>query len=321
MSEEPKRGSTGRTGPETKPVVKPTTAKVNNSVGTQPNEIPIPADYRLLGVTSGYDPRPADGLRMFIVGPAGEGKSTFVSSIPGALILDFEKGANAIPRSKSARVRIKNYDHYRQVVDQLIKDGKQGRLVYSRIIFDTVDEWAALIADRLALDHNTADITEFGSKGHGWALIKNKAWSDVRDLENAGYTWTCVGHLTEKTVTSPIDHKETTVIRALLFGSFAKTIQRNCDVYGTVYNMAGERTVKQTIALPSGIKRNIEKKIPTTVYRLDLSTVGSKEGKLRGVPKMPRMLELPAVDGWGVFKAAYSKAVQEEKVSIEKQGK
>ena len=294
--------------------VKPTTAgKVNISVGTEPNVIPIPADYKALGVTSGYNPKPADKLRLFIVGPSGEGKSTFVSSIPDTLILDFEGGADAVPGGKAARVLIKDFDHYKRVIDQLVKDGKQGRMAFKRIAFDTVDEWAALIARVLAVEKGVENITEFGSKGHGWSLIKNRSWGDVRELENAGFTWCCLGHMTEKTVTSPVDHKETTVVRVLLFDSFAKTVQRNSDVYATVYNVAGEQIVVQKLKLPGGQVRQVEKKIPVTKYMLDLSTVGRKEGKLRGVPKMPRELELPAVGGWGVFADAYSAAVVAEK--------
>jgi len=305
--------SVAGTVPQNTPPVTPTVGGVNVSVGTAPNAIPIPADYKALGVTSGYNPRPPEQLRLFIVGPPGEGKSTFISSIPDTLILDFETGADAVPNGRAARVRIKNYAHYKAIIDQLVKDGKQGRVTFKRVAFDTVDEWAALIATQLGEEKGVENITEFGSKGHGWSLIKNRAWGDVRELEAAGFIWCCLGHMTEKTVTSPVDHKETTVIRALLFDSFAKTIQRNSDVYGTVYNVSGEQIVKQQITLPGGQVRIVEKKLPITVYKLDLSTVGKKEGKLRGVPKMPRELELPAADGWGVFADAYNEAVAAEK--------
>lgn len=291
-------------------------SSVNTVVaGVEPGGLPvIPAEYAGMGLETGYAPKPAEELRMFVVGPSGEGKTTLASSIPDNLILDFEGGAGGIIGTRSVRVAIKGYDHYMQVTDKLIADGKAGRHPFKRVTFDPVDEWAALISMQLAVDKKVEDIAEYGSKGSGWSLLKNRCWSRVRELQQAGYAWTCVGHLVEKTVTNPITKQEMTVVRPSVFPGLAECCKRNSEFYGAVYSLSTQEIQRKKIKLPDG--RTIEVDDQSNVknvtkYYFDCRAVAGREGKMRGVPDMKSKIELPLINGWDKFVTEYEKAVKD----------
>ena len=286
----------------------------NVQVGVDQKGLPvIPTAYKLMGVTSGYSPKAPEDLRLYITGPIGEGKSTFISSIPDNLILDFEDGANAIPRGRAARVHIHNYDHLEQVLKKLEEDGTAGKRPFRRVTIDTSDEWVNLVESQLNKEKSIEDVTDFGSKGHGWALIRNRCWAVIRRLENAGYTWCIVGHLTERNVTDPVSRKEITVIRPLVFSSLSKQMARNCDMYGNVYAMTQETQQMKTIKLPDGR----EQKVPMPGLTTSKSTYYLKiTSKVRGIPLINEKIELQASGGWDTFKKLYTLSVEDTRKKL-----
>ena len=286
------------------------TDKQNTVIDTQPNSVPLSKDWEALGATSGYDPRKAEDLRLWIIGPSGEGKTTFVSGIPKNIILDFDVGADGIPGGTATRVRIKDYNHYDAVTKKLIEDAKAGKRLWDRVTIDTVDEWADLIQSRLEEEKGVPDITEFGSKGHGWSLIRGRCWSMLKSLEQVGYTWACVGHMQSKTETNPVNGQERTVLRESLFPSFAKKITTKSDFKLTLYSLPSvvEKTKEKVMA--DGRKIVVPDGEETVhAYYVDSLTTAAKEGKSRAVPGMDRKIEVPMVGGWNVFAKHYSDAV------------
>jgi len=280
-----------------------------------PNTVPkIPADWAALGAATGYNPKAAEDLNLCIVGPSGEGKTTFISSISNQIILDFDKGAQGIPGTRAVRIPINNYEHYIQVTDKLIEQGKANKREFQRVSFDTTDEWVGIIINRLQEEKGVDDITEFGSQGHGWALIRERCWSKLRELQQAGYVWSCIGHMITKTETNPVTHKERTVIRDAVFPSFAAKIVRSSDYKITIYcvNKTKDKLVKKTlpggkvVEVPSGSE-------VVSTYYADIYTTVEREGKGRGAPGMERKFELPLVGGWEIFKQKYNVAVEAAK--------
>lgn len=283
----------------------------NMVVDTQPNTVPIPAEWRALGAKRGYDPRPAEDLRLWVIGPSGEGKTTFVSGMPDNLILDFDGGADGIPGGKAIRIGIENYEQYDDVTKKLIADANAGKRLVKRVTFDTVDEWADLIQSQLELEKKVPDITEFGQRGHGYALIRGRCWSKLKALEQAGYTWTCVGHMTTKTETSPTDGKERTVLRESLFPTFAKKITTKSDFKLTLYSIPKAIEKTKTKIMTDGRKIVVPDGIETVhQYFVDSFTTAAKEGKSRAVPAMDRKIEIPLIGGWDLFARNYNDAVQ-----------
>jgi hypothetical protein len=296
----------------------------NVVVETTPNQVAnmdtaIPQMYKDLGVVAGYDPVPAEDARIYVVGFPGQGKSTWASSTPNTLVLDLERGANALPGSKAARIPLRgDYEKYVKVTNQLIEDGKVGRRPFKRIVWDTIDELVEMVSDQLAREKEVDDIMEFGSKGHGVQLIRTRVWSTIRALEAVGYTWTIVGHLTEKNVTNPVNRREEVVPRPLLFDTLAKKIQRNADLFVSVYNTqeATQTKTKRRVETSPGVFKEIEVEGEMQykpVYYLYTQSSGTIEAKRRGVPTLKQRLEMPMIGGWNVFAEAYAAAVTTEK--------
>ncbi len=291
----------------------------NIKLAATPNTVPkIPTDWATLGATTGYCPKLAENLNIDVVGPSGEGKTTFISSIgnPNSphIILDFDKGAEGIPGTKAVRIPIQSYEHYIQVTDKLKAEGKDNKRVFHRVSFDTTDEWVGMIVNRLQEEKGVDNITEFGSQGHGWALIRDRCFSKLRELQEAGYIWSCVGHMITKTETNPVTHKERTVIRDAVFPSMSAKIVRSSDYKITIYciNKTVDKMVKKS--LPGG--RVIEVPAGSEVvskYYADICTTVEREGKGRGAPGMEKKFEIPLVNGWEVFKQKYNIAVEAAK--------
>jgi hypothetical protein len=290
------------------------TQNQNAIVDATPNTVPtIPDDWAKLGLSFGYDPRLAEQLRLWIIGPSGEGKSTFNMSTPDNISLDFDGSAESIPGARACRVHVEDYEHYMAVTTKLIEDAKKGNRKFKRFSIDTVDEWVGMIINQLQTEKGVEDITNFGSEGHGWSLIRNRCWSRLRDLEQAGYVWSLIGHMTTKNETDPVNQKERTVLREAVFPSFAKKITTKCDFKLTVYclpKMVKLTTKKEIngrpVDIPAGTKEVLQ-------YFADSQTTLRKEGKSRAVPSMSRKIEIPLIGGWDVFAAEYNKAIEEAK--------
>jgi len=211
--------------PETNPVVDAT-----------PNTVPIvPDDWAALGAKSGYDPKPAEALRLFIVGPSGEGKTTLESSIPDNLILDFDDGAYAVPGGVATRIAIRDYAHLEAVIDKLKLDAKASKRQFKRVSLDTIDELISMIKHKLEDEKGCEDITDYRSEGYGYNCILQRFWSIVLDLEQAGYSWAIIGHTRTKTEVDSSSKKPVTRIRDSVYPIVSKKILTKADFKLTIY--------------------------------------------------------------------------------------
>lgn len=287
----------------------------NPEAECQPNSVPVvPADWAALGAKSGYDPKPAEALRLFVVGPSNEGKTTFISSIPDNLILDAELGADAIVGPRSTRVAVRNYADLVKYRDKLVEDAKKNRRVFNRVSTDTIDELVAIIKQQIEEEKGCEELTEFGSQGFGYAAILKRFWNFVRDFEKHGYTWTVAGHLTTKQETNPATKKEETRIRDSVYPSVAAKIRNQCDFKLTIYCIQKTIEKKAKKKLPSG--QTIEVPAGTETiknYYADCLTGLRGTNKKRGVTSMEDKFTLPLIGGWDVFKQKYEAAVEIER--------
>lgn len=288
----------------------------------------LPDKYAKLGVTRGYDPYPPEKLRMFIVGPSGGGKTTFMSGCPRNLILDFEGGAPGVINQTSHRVHIPDYDTLMKVLGVLKEDAKVKDRPFDRVTFDTIDQFVELMNPILAAEKSKTtrwegdDITEFGTEGSGWAILKNGVWNIITGLQRLGYTWAVIGHITTEDRT--IGGKSVRVPRPVLFPSFARLISRNSEVFSCIYSQP--ETVQGTRMVKAG-GRDVQVATSETVIKvyMDATTTASENntgtGKLRGVPIMTERLELPdpstGACGWEIFTKTYLDAVDAVRKSTE----
>jgi hypothetical protein len=289
--------------------------KVNPVVECEANTVPVvPDDWAALGAKSGYDPKPAKALRLFIVGPSGEGKTTFLSSISDTLIFDFDDGANAIPGGRATRISIRDYAHFDSIIDKLVADAKANNRRFARVGTDTIDELIAMIKHKLEEEKGVEDITDYRSEGYGYNLILQRFWSKILDLEHAGYAWAINGHMKTKTEVDPATKKPVTKIRESVYPGVAKKILSKADFKLTIYCIP--KTIERTVEkiLPGGRKIQVPAGSETKLtYYLDSLTTEARDGKSRGVPSMERKFELPLIGGWDVFKEKYEAAVKVEK--------
>ncbi len=281
----------------------------------------IRSDYACLGVRSGYTPPDADRLRMFLIGPPGGGKTTFVASMPRTLILDYEDGAWGVPRSRAHRIVVREPQQQQKILDKLVADSRSPNRPYDRVVFDTVDQWVELnntdLAEQYSNNSRTIrDITQdYGTKGAGYNLLRKYSWSQLERLEKAGYSWVCVGHMSEKTLS--INDKDVTVLRPVLYSSFAQVLVRNCELFGGIH---AENETEPVYKEVRGKTIKAGEQSVIRVY-LDVQSSGCQlsrqESKTRGVPTMSRKIHLPdpmkpdAPLGWDEFVRHYKEAIAE----------
>ena len=286
--------------------------KTNPVVDTKPNEVPkVPDDWAALGAKAGYNPKTPEELRLFIVGPSCEGKTTFLMSIPKILVLDFEDGAYGCVAPRGTRIKIKDYDHFMAILDKLKSEAKANKATYQRIGIDTVDMCVAAIKHQLEKEKGVEDITEYRSSGYGYNQINQRLWSIVLDLEQHGYSWAFGGHLTTKQETDPSTQKPRTSIKEQVYPKTAAVLKAKCDFKMTTYCLTESVELKKKQKLPNGSV--IEVPAGTDIrknYYLNTVTTGGGDNKARAVPDMPGKIKIPLVGGWDVFMAEYNKAVE-----------
>lgn len=274
------------------------------------NSVVIPTDYAALGAYTGFKPRTADQLRIFAIGLCGEGKSTFVASIPNSIVLDFERGTDLIPSSANMRISIESMEHYEKLKAQLLKDGEANRHPAKRIIIDTADEWVAFYAAAITREKDIEAIEEYGQHGSGWALLRRRIMHDLDSFWMAGYSWLLVGHLQEKTITKPKSQQTVTVLRESLFPSVATAIKRKADYFMSVMRVPITVTTYEEITVNG---KTIKRPVQSTQDQYKLLVAGDLEipGKGR-IQLASNEYILPKKGGWGVFEAAYDEAVARE---------
>jgi hypothetical protein len=210
------------------------------------------------------------------------------------------------------------YDIHRTILDKLIKDAKDGKRHWDRVIFDTHDGWVELETTHLLEEKSSAakvyeDIGEYGQKGHGHSLVQTRCKNILSELESVGYAWAVVGHLTYNPETDNITGKESTKIRPILSKGYVGPIVRKAELHLTINSM--DVKVKQDLVIKGRTVKGGEEKTVTKYFLYTRPTERkTMEGKQRGVPNLVATMEVPLIGGWDVLKAAYDKAVKESKI-------
>lgn len=302
------------------------TPKSNVVVPTTPAEIPLPAEYVALGLTTGYNPCTIEEVRLYITGLPGEGKSTLVASIPDSMTIDYERGATGIPGRRSAYFNIFEaakkqkktaYEIHRTILDKLMEDAKSGKPPCKRIIFDTHDGWVELETINFLKEKSSGakvyeDIGQYGEKGAGHSLVQGRCRRILSALESVGYAWAVVGHLTYVPETTP-DGKTQINIRPILSKGYVGSIVRKAELHLTINSMARKERVNQVVK--GHIIKGAKEEVVTRYFLYTKPTEAKRmEGKQRGVPNLARVLEVPMIGGWEILKKAYDEAVKKSKI-------
>ena len=204
----------------------------------------------LLGLQPHKVSRDLSGYITFIYGPPTVGKTTLATQMPGALLLAFERGYNAIPGIIAQDVN--TWGEMKQIFRELKKPEVQE--VYKTIIVDTVDIAADLCQKYIC---NQLGIDNMGDGGWGtnsWSKYKKEFEDVFRGLTMMGYAVVFISHSktgTDKDQTG----KEFGYTKPTTQSSALQIIENMADIYcfARMYLGAdGEEKRVLTLRSPAG---------------------------------------------------------------------
>lgn len=181
----------------------------------------------LLGLTPSVVSRDLSGYITLIYGPAKVGKTTFGSKMPGALILAFERGYNALPGVYAQDVM--TWGEMKQIARELKKPEVKER--YKSLIIDTADIAADVCQKYTCNQLGIENIGDGGWSTNGWAKYKKEFEETFRSLAQMGYAILFISHDKEKTI-KPQDGNEYQQITNSMQSSAAAIIENMCDIIG-----------------------------------------------------------------------------------------
>ena len=170
--------------------------------------------------------RDLSGYITYIYGRPKTGKTTLAVQAPGALLLAFERGYNALPGVIAQDIT--SWTELKQVVRELKKP--EVREIYKTLIIDTVDIAAdccqKYICNQLGIDN----IGDGGWSNNGWAKYKKEFEDVFRSLTQMGYAVIFISHTKEKTCKRK-DGTEYTQITPSLQTSANSIVENMADIY------------------------------------------------------------------------------------------
>lgn len=191
--------------------------------------------------------RDLSGYITFIYGPPKTGKTTFGSKMPGALLLAFERGYNALPGVMAQDIT--TWGEMKQVVRELKKP--EVKAVYKSLIIDTADIAAdccqKYICNQLGIDN----IGDGGWATNGWAKYKKEFEETFRTLTQLGYAVVFISHDKEKTI-KPQNATEYQQIGSSMQSSALSIIENMSDIIAYAHSKITDSGTKMVLTLRSG---------------------------------------------------------------------
>lgn len=200
----------------------------------------------LLELTPHKVSRDLSGYLTFVYGPAKCGKTTFGSKMPGALLLAFERGYNALPGVIAQDIT--SWGEMKQVMRELKKPEVKER--FKSIIVDTADIAADLCQKYICNQLGIENIGDGGWTTNGWAKYKKEFEDVFRSLAQLGYAVVFISHDKEKTIT-PQNAKEYQQIGSSMQSSALSIIENMCDIIGYAHPKVTENGSRMVLTLRS----------------------------------------------------------------------
>ena len=201
----------------------------------------------LLSLTPHKVSRDLSGYITFIYGPAKIGKTTFGSKMPGALLLAFERGYNALPGVVAQDIT--TWGEMKQVMRELKKP--EVKAVYKSIIIDTADVAAEACQKYICNQLGIENIGDGGWSTNGWAKYKKEFEETFRTLAQLGYAVVFISHDKEKTI-KPQNTTEYQQIGSSMQSSALSIIENMCDIIGYAHpKVEADGTTRRVLTLRS----------------------------------------------------------------------
>ena len=180
--------------------------------------------------------RDLSGYITYIYGVPKVGKTTFGSQFPGALILAFERGYNALPGVIAQDIT--TWGEFKQVLRELKKP--EVRAVYKSIIVDTVDIAASLCEKYICNQLGIENIGDGGWSTNGWSKYKKEFEDTFRTISQLGYAVCFISHSTDKTFKRK-DGTEYNQMVPTAQRSVNEIVKGMADIYACADIVNGER--------------------------------------------------------------------------------
>ena len=162
------------------------------------------------------------GYITYIYGAPKTGKTTLAAQMPGAVLLAFEKGYNALPGVMAQDIT--SWGEMKQVYRELKKP--EVKAAYQSIVVDTIDIAADMCQKYICDQNGITTLGELGF-GKGWTFFKNEFSQVFRGLTQLGYAVVFIGH--DKEV---LDDNGNRTIRPALTNSTRTIIAGMADIIG-----------------------------------------------------------------------------------------
>lgn len=188
--------------------------------------------------------RDLSGYITFIYGPAKCGKTTFGSKMPGALLLAFERGYNALPGVMAQDIT--TWGEMKQVVRELKKP--EVKAVYKSIIIDTVDIAADFCQKYICNQLGIENLGDGGWTNNGWVKYKKEFEDTFRTLTQLGYAVVFISHDKEKTI-KPQNSNEYQQIGSSMQSSALSIIENMSDIIGYAHPKMTENGSRMVLTL------------------------------------------------------------------------
>lgn len=200
----------------------------------------------LLSLTPHAVSRDLSGYITFIYGPPKCGKTTFGAKMPGALLLAFERGYNALPGVIAQDIT--TWGEMKQVVRELKKPEVKER--FKSLIIDTADIAADCCQRYICNQLGIENIGDGGWTNNGWSKYKAEFESTFRALAQLGYAIVFISHAKEKTI-KPQNGTEYQEIGSSMQASALAVIENMADIIGYAHTKVENGAGKVVLTLRS----------------------------------------------------------------------
>ena len=199
----------------------------------------------LLGLTPNKVSRDLSGYITYIYGPGGAGKTTFGVQAPGALLLAFERGYNALPGVLAQDIT--TWGQMKEVLRELKKP--EVKAAFKTIIVDTADIASVLCEKYICSQLGIENIGDGGWSTNGWAKVKREWEQTFRAITMDGYAVVFISHSKDKTF-KPKNGNEYNQIVPSCSTAYNEIIKNMADIMGYIDVNGSER--KLVLRSPDG---------------------------------------------------------------------
>ena len=189
--------------------------------------------------------RDLSGYITYLYGPGKIGKTTFASQMPGALILAFERGYNALPGVYAQDVT--SWADMKKILRELKKDEIRDK--FKSIIVDTIDIAAAACEKYIITAANVDSINQI-PYGQGWTRVKRELEDTFRAVTQMGYAVLFISHDKDKTFTRQ-DGTQFNQTVPTLGTSYNEIIKDMVDIYGYAHTITKDNESQRVLTLRS----------------------------------------------------------------------